>query len=272
LRVALESSLSGSTVKVTPYLVPGGPRITAVRASTDAGVRTTVVSGYGPWQVELAPGSTRHVDLTLVTDGAGLYEPVGLREVEIPGTRAERVLDLPAAPAGRDVTGVVLSASPASRTGCVVLADGTRCSPALEQEGEDDSSLGAQFTLPSPVDVALSGSVRARPGPELAALATAQRPDGVRVSASSTELLDVRAGAGAAYDGDAGTTWIASPDDPAPVLTLRWPVAHTISGADVSRAVAASGRRATGLSVDTGSGFVPVDLGVDGQASWTPGC
>jgi arabinofuranan 3-O-arabinosyltransferase len=104
---------------------------------------------------------------------------------------------------------------------------GWTCLPGLAQAGEEDGPLVRRFDAPSG-SVAVSGTVRPRPGPALDALL--DRTAGYQATGSSRLVADPAARPGAAYDGSAATAWLPATDDQGPRLSLDLGSTVTLTG------------------------------------------
>ncbi|GAA3162060.1 alpha-(1-_3)-arabinofuranosyltransferase [Blastococcus jejuensis] len=218
-QVDSDAVLEVRSIAVVPA---AGDEPVRVRVRTDAGERTAVLRGWGgPQAVALPSGPTRTVRLTLDPGSTA-----GLAEVRVPGLELRRSVVAPAMPGS--VEAYAFDAANPAGSGCVADENGSpRCGSALVTGAEEATGLDRTFTVGVPGRYDLAVTAVPRPGPALdRLLATTAGPEsvtGLRVTASSAAVPDPRAGAQAAVDRDAATTWTAAADDPSPSLTMRWP-------------------------------------------------
>src|SRR5207237_3909880 len=100
---------------------------------------------------------------------------------------------------------------------------------------DEEAGLERTFSLPVGTDLALSGTVRPVPGVDLDKRLDALAPaSSLHVVPSSTWGGLPVFGARSLVDGDATTSWLASPDDGQPSIQLSWPDIRTVDSIQVT--------------------------------------
>jgi arabinofuranan 3-O-arabinosyltransferase len=221
-----------------------GPAVTQVAVTTAAGSRTDRVQVTGlPQPLSVPPGPTRWLRIT-VTGLAAPPQPlvgsqVGIKEITVPGLRASRVIDAPGVPHVRPAAVVLAKAQPLASP-CMLTPARWVCSPALAHPVEEQYGFDQAFTVPAAVPVTLRGSVVLF-APSLVnryVRLLARQP---HVGASSRYTRAPQDQPRSAFDGNPATTWIASPGDANPVLTIRWRHRRTVRTVTVQRPPGADG-------------------------------
>ena len=247
-----------------------GPLVTRLRVTTDAGqVVVPVAAVETPQVLALPEGPWRRLRLTVdaVRGSAGLGF-VGIRELTVPGLVPRRTGVAPSVlPEGVRPPAVAFRA--VEPVAACLLVDGTqRCDPGSVRPGEERGGLDRTFTLPSPSDYAVTGTVLPTTAAAVGALLT---PAGPALVAQASSSLDAGAvGPAAAVDGDPSTSWVAGPLDGAPALTVSWQ-----APADISRVVlvtAQQPRTSVPQRVRLASGGQEreAELGPDGTLRFAP--
>ena len=240
---------------------PGvGPLPTAIRVTTDSGVRLDPVGPTTATQsVALPPGKTRSLRITVAAvDGGGPGNAVGISTLSVPGVSPQRALDVPG-----DSAADVLSftAAPGYRSGCLPAPAGVACQDDLVGRGEEDADLARDFTVSRAGDYAMSALVRLSGSPQLDQRLDAALP--VQATASSRVSADPQVRPGAAVDGLPDTTWIAAPGDRRPTLTLTLPHRTVVRGVYLHTARGAAAAAPERVRITVGSatwtGPVPKD-------------
>ena len=217
---------------VTVRLVVGeiaGIEPASVTVSTDTGEITVPVAATDqPQRLPVPPGSTRSLRLTLasVVDG-GPGEAFGLREVRIPGLDVTRRVS---AAGVADGGPIVLTARKGEQTGCAAVAGQLVCTPQLGRVGEERTGIQRIVHVATPGDYRLRMWVRPRSGAALDRLLTPALPVSPRAEASSVFTSDAANRPQAAIDGVLSTSWLASPLDDRPELTLTWGEPRRVRG------------------------------------------
>jgi len=251
---------------VTVRLVVGeiaGIEPATVTVTTDTGEVTVPVAATDqPQRLPVPPGSTRSLRLTLasVVDG-GPGEAFGLREVQIPGLDVTRRVS---AAGVADGGPIVLTARKGEQTGCAAVAGQLVCTPQLGRVGEERTGIQRIVHVATPGEYRLRMWVRPRSGAALDRLLTPALPVSPRAEASSVFTSDAANRPQAAVDGVRSTSWLASPLDDRPELTLTWGEPRRVRGVrlDIDPDLVASrplrvtvtvnGRETTGIVSATG--------------------
>ena len=217
---------------VTVRLVVGevaGIEPAAVTVTTDAGETTLPVAATDqPQRLPLPVGPTRTLRLTLqsvVDSGPG--EAFGLREVEIPGVDITRRV---AAPGVADGGPIVLTARKGEQTGCAAVAGQLVCTPQLGRVGEERTGIQRTVQVAAAGEYRLRMWVRPRAGAALDRLLVPALPVSPRADASSVFTSDPANRPQAAIDGVLSTSWLASPLDDRPELSVSWGEPRRVRG------------------------------------------
>ena len=217
---------------VTVRLVVGelaGTEPTSITVSTDNGALTVPVEQTDqPQRLAVPPGPTQTLRLTLdaVVDGSS-GEAFGLREVKIPGVDILRNV---ATAGAADGGPIVLTARKGEQTGCAGVAGQLVCAPALGRPGEERTGIRRVVEVRQGGDYRLRMTVRPRVGAALDLLLTPALDGSPAATASSVFTSDPANRPQAAIDGVISTSWIASPLDARPELTVRWEEPRQIRG------------------------------------------
>ncbi|GAB3149790.1 alpha-(1-_3)-arabinofuranosyltransferase [Micromonospora sonneratiae] len=226
--------------------------VSAVRLTFDLGAdsaptRVTVSTGRegvtaavsGDTVVVSLPGghAVRWLTVTIdsVLDMRIGHGGVGIRELEIPGVRAERTLTMPAAPVASEPASMVFAAAP-SVASCFFHEGRPICADHLSRASEDGDRIDRTVRLGAASAYLPRVWARPRPGPALNALLDAGGRLAVTltrapaVTASSADVPDPAARPGAVVDGDPATSWYAADDDQRPWLRLTWPSPREVTG------------------------------------------
>jgi len=214
-----------------------GVRIAAVRVTLGRRSVDRRLPGDGAVTLDLPPTRTDTLRVEVTeTRGAG-QNPVGFREIAVPGVRVDTVARLPRTlavlAAQLDSPGrAALAAAPLD----VLL---TREAGERDDPGDDEERrLDREVELPAPRTFTATGVAAAGPGLPDAALDRLAGADGpVRAVASSRRDGDVARRAAAALDGDAATGWEPDPAEAEPWLEVRFP-AQPVTGVRLDQAAA----------------------------------
>lgn len=202
-----------------------GASVTVVDVSTEAGSYVHWL-GHSPGnaavRLTVPNGPTDRLRITIrQVSGLNLAgRRAGIRELRIPGIRAERFLQLPASPAATAAAMLVLADRPDYRPACTTAGTDYVCAPDLIRRGEDPGFVTRRFLLANAATVPVTGMARPTPAAALAKYDEVER--GPWYSVSSTWFSDPVASSRALSDGDRGTAWWADPADPEPTLELTW--------------------------------------------------
>jgi arabinofuranan 3-O-arabinosyltransferase len=242
-----------------------GPQVTQVEVSTAAGQVSDKTQVTGNYQSLRVPhGPTRWLQITVT----GVLNPptpdigrqVGIAEISVPGVTASRTIVAPDVKlaGGGDPTAVVLAKAEPQPSGCMLTSQRWVCSPQLIKPTEEQYGFNHTFTLAQPRTAVLAGSaVLTNPSViEHDAFPGADQP---KVTGSSTYTNDPEDLPSSAFDGNPATSWIASPFDLHPTLTISWPKATRVSSFTIVRPPGASGPlpvQVTGSGGQTRTGVV----------------
>lgn len=261
--------LTEATWVDTVHLVGGSqahPR-QIVRVRTEDGVSQEVRLGPGDrHSVNLPRGASEWVR---IEDAGSAGGGLALAEVTIPGVDVVRRLAPPTLPekwGNPDV--VALSAEQDARLGCAEVGEDVRCVPGRERSGEEPLDMRRILALPEATRWSTRLRVRPIAGPALDQMILDPLLRGAE--ASSLAVPDPRASALAALDGDAGTTWLADPDDLRPALDLRWLRPRRFGYLRVALDQDAAARRPVALTLTWPGGRREVQLDEDGVATFQP--
>ncbi|SDG63234.1 arabinofuranan 3-O-arabinosyltransferase [Sinosporangium album] len=230
---------------VTAVFVPDpalGPAPVRVSVETEAGaVEQDIAVGTQPQSLRTPQGRTewlriRVVDVAfdpLITFGTG----VAISELAIAGVPAVRTYAPPDVADRGPATHLFTRAS-GDRRGCMRGPVRWLCQESLAAAGEEGYGFDRSFTSLNARKTRISGFATLR-DPDLVERYTrvAEFP---KVEGSGAGVPEPVAGPGAAFDGDAATTWITGAGDAQPVLSLRWNKAKVIDRLTVDRPPGAS--------------------------------
>ncbi|MEY3733144.1 MAG: hypothetical protein RL347_503 [Actinomycetota bacterium] len=228
----IEADNDFSPRSVTVRLVVGdvaGVEPTLVTVTTDAGSVTVPVEATDqPQRLDVPQGSTKRLRLTLagVADG-GVGEGFGLREVVIPGLAVSRAVETSGTADGGPI---VLAARKGEQTGCAAVAGQLVCTPKLGRVGEERTGITRVVDIASGGDYRLRVWVRPRAGAALDRLLEPALPISPRAEATSVFTSDPANRPQAAVDGVLSTSWLASPLDSRPELSITWGEPRRIRG------------------------------------------
>ncbi|MCU0301978.1 MAG: alpha-(1-_3)-arabinofuranosyltransferase [Candidatus Nanopelagicales bacterium] len=240
-----------------------------VRVTTDLGWRDVPIEPGIEQHTLPLPGSGAITRLRLElmeVEGGGRGQGFGLAEVQIPGVTVTRpVLTAPEAGDG----GLVLAARSMGRESCVPSVGVILCNPDLVDPSEERAAIDRV------VDVGAGGEYRVvtrlRPRPGLALDAFLAAPENaISVEASSVAVPDPAGRAQAAADQNTRTTWIASPVDREPTLTLRLPEVQRITGVVLQTSVDAPASRPLQVTVEVGDLRLPLFTDALGELTFPP--
>ena len=221
-----------------------GPPVTQVTVTSATGRVTDPVQVTGALQPLRVPrGATGWLRIT-VTGLATAPQPVigtqvGIKEIVVPGVRASRAIMAPRVPGG-DPAAVVLTKAQPQPSSCMLTTRRWVCSPALATTTEEQYGFDQEFSAAAAGRATLRGSTVLM-SPALVAKYLELAPGQARVSASSRYTRDPQDQPRSAFDGNPATTWIASPTDAHPVLTIAWRRPLTVRTVTIQRPPGASG-------------------------------
>ena len=240
-------------------------RPATVRVDTARGSTTTRLgAGAAPQPLSVHPGDTTWVRIKVtVADTERRQRGVAIAEVGIPGLDTRSTLTVPAAP--ERTSALLLRAAGRERPGCAWVVNRPLCLVGSERKAETEGGLRRTLDLDAPIQSSMTGTVMARPGPAVEALLTGLSR--ARVTASSRAVSDPAGRPDAVMDGELATGWVASPDDPRPVLNIDLQVPVTVDRVQFQRDpyLAASRPRTVLLAFD-GRPAVQVTVDAEGYA------
>lgn len=224
-----------------------GPPVTQVKITTAAGQIVDPVRVTGSYQsLRLPSGPSTWIEITVTAvhnpPADELGRQVGIAEIAIPGVHASRIIQAPDVRLadGADPTAVVLAKAEPQPTGCMLTPQRWVCSPGLESSTEEQYGFDHSFTVQRAEQARLSGTAVLTDPAVIEQYAFGSGKHAT-VTASSTYTSDPQDQAWSAFDGNPQTTWISSPADRHPSLTVTWRKKKIISSITVLRPAAASG-------------------------------
>ena len=250
-----------------------GPPVTKVTVTTAAGQVTDPVRVTGnPQPLRVPAGASGWLRITITGLGASPGAPrlgaqVGIASITVPGVSASRTIIAPSVTGG-DPSAVVLAKAQPDQSGCMLTSVRWVCSPQLSDSTEEQYGFDHAFTEPAPAQAELRGSATFTNAPLADSYALPGRSQPA-ATASSTYTGDPQDQPKNAFDGDAATTWIASPADPHPKLTIRWGYPRVISRVTFKRPPGASGLAQVLITGSQGERRGAM-VGADGVASFAP--
>jgi arabinofuranan 3-O-arabinosyltransferase len=230
-----------------------GPAVTQVTITSGGGAVTDQVLVTGsPQALRVPPGGTGWLRITVTGVAARptIGTQVGIREISVPGVDASRVIVAPRVP-GADPAAVVLAKAQPRPSSCMLTIQRWVCSPALTTSTEEQYGFDQGFSSPAGYRATLRGSaVLISQG--LVAKYLQLIPGQARMSASSRYTRDPQDQPWSAFDGNPATTWIASPTDASPTLSITWQRPRTVHTVTIQRPPGASGQLQVLLAGDSG--------------------
>ncbi|GAA2892545.1 alpha-(1-_3)-arabinofuranosyltransferase [Streptosporangium fragile] len=272
LEIRFVAALDMPAVTVAFERTALGPPVAEVALETEAGTRRVPVADTADPQYLRPPeGRTTwlRVRVTkLATEPRSrVGSRVGISEIAVPGVRAMRTLDVPAA--GERDPGTVLLTRQGSAPACMRGSFTWTCRPSLEIVGEDGSGFDRTFVVREDGERVVTGRA-VLTDPVSARLLTTVPGVFPQVTASST-VTDHPAVLGrAAMDGDLGTVWYAGPFDRRPTLTVRLGKKIKISRIMVLFPDTFLGEPPVQVSVTGGGRTVRSWVGAGGQVDFAP--
>ena len=242
--ITFQRALPLTSIAITPLIgSPQRPTIKWVTITTDRGsVRRYIPARNAPVRVSVAPGTTRHLMITIDATrekGAPAHPPqgAGITEVSIPGIAIQPAMQLP--------TDELATFSGAARAQPTLSISDPVTNPNLDFTGPITTVEPAarKFVLPKAMSATVSGTAVPTPSRRLEELLKTLTPPNqlaVQISASSW----LRASPKFRPDNlleKSSTPWIAGLSDRSPSITVHW---------DGNRAVSSI---ALGLSRDASS-------------------
>ncbi|WP_304528900.1 alpha-(1-_3)-arabinofuranosyltransferase domain-containing protein [Blastococcus haudaquaticus] len=203
----------------------GNATVRDVEVAFDGVVEEHAVPDDGHLVVALpsTPVARVRVTVTAVAPGPGQTAPVGISEIQLPGTSPGRTLDVPRA-VGADTT--VLLGAETPRRACVDIGYGPHCD--VPAPAEEWNGLDRRITTVEDGTWELSGTVVAQSTPAAAALLGPLGGSAV-VTAGSVFGDDPSVSGAFAFDGRAETPWLADPEDDEATLAFSWTGERTVS-------------------------------------------
>jgi arabinofuranan 3-O-arabinosyltransferase len=245
IQIGFDSPIDPGVIQVAfANIATLGPAVTKVQVASSAGQITDQVRVTGrPQRLRVPHGRSGWLRIT-VTGLASRPDPplgaqAGISEIAVPGVAASRTVVAPDVPAAHPAAVVLAKAQP-QPSGCMLTSLRWVCSPLLVTPTEEQYGFDQGFTAPA------AGRAQLRGTAVLSAASLVQhyarlRSGQAQVTASSTYTGDPEDLARSAFDGDPATTWIASPADAHPALTIRWGRRRTVSHLTIQRPPGASG-------------------------------
>ncbi len=245
-----------------------GARSHQVTVVTDTGSAVTTLRDTDAVQAVSSPaGATTTLTLRLEAPTPAKGARVtGLREVLVPGLLVGRPLTVPSADSDG---GIVLTARPGGRDGCVTVRLRFPCSSVLPRPGEDAVAIDRVVDLTGDTTYRLSIGARLRSADTAGRLLDPTEA-ALRASASSVLVGDPRARAQAAVDRDPSTAWIAGIGDISPTLTLTLPEERVISGVVLQTEPDVAASRPLSIQVQAGGRTFSAVVDGNGSAAIPP--
>jgi arabinofuranan 3-O-arabinosyltransferase len=215
-----------------------GPAVTQVRISTAAGQVTDPVAGTDaaqPLRVPAGPSSWLRITATgfaawASPDLAGTQ--LGIYDIAVPGVQAARTIVAPSVPG--DPAAVVLTKAEPPPSGCMLTSLRWVCSPDLISPTEEQYGFDQSFTSNISERTVLRGSAILTDTSLVESYVRGKGQQPV-VTASSSYTPDPQDQGLSAFDTNPATTWVASPDDENPVLSVNWGYSRRISQVRIQR-------------------------------------
>jgi len=128
----------------------------------------------------------------------------------------------------RQPSAIVLRNAQVGRSACLHVGSRAVCSQDQAKDSAEPNGLSRSVQLPQAATYQLRGTALSQEGEALERLFSV--PGAITATASSRAVAAPEGRPDAAVDRDLGTGWLAAPDDPAPSLTLKLPMAREVRG------------------------------------------
>ncbi|MDO5629259.1 MAG: alpha-(1-_3)-arabinofuranosyltransferase family protein, partial [Mobilicoccus sp.] len=228
VRLTEPTDLTGARLHIVST-EPGSALPVALDVTTDTGTTTmrfvpdeeTLIGRGDGLLLDLPPGETTTLRITLRELGPGPVNGFAIAEVTIPGiTAVSRLVMPPSASATPDA--IAIRRQETGRDGCLRQGGRPLCALDLVSTPEEAHGLFRAFSTSEPeAAYTWSGTVRVRNTPEAERLLDA--PGRATATATSTRVPSLSNRPGAVLDGDLGTGWVADAYDFLPTLTVTFP-------------------------------------------------
>ncbi|MET7465036.1 alpha-(1-_3)-arabinofuranosyltransferase family protein [Nonomuraea sp. NPDC005501] len=235
LRVDLPQPREIPSLKVTfTNNVLLGQSIRRVAVETEGGrLVQDVRQTNEPQTLRAPPGTTTWLRITILAtydSDWSFVQRVGITEMTIPGVLPGRTIRLP----GESGDAYVMDRGLDARPECMRNRDRWVCNPLLARPGEEGAGFDRTFSAERKHSATVQGTAVLRDS-GLADRYSRLSGDLTRVQGTSQVSKDPVVAPRSAFDADAATTWVPSPNDAEPTLTLRWNGKRTISRLQVAR-------------------------------------
>ena len=215
-----------------------GPPVTRVTVSTAAGQVSDKVAVTGSTQRLRVPAGLSDWLRITVTGLAPLSAAtlagtqVGIAAIDVPGLSPSRTIQAPPVPSAQST--VVLAKAQPYQSSCELASTRWVCYPQLSTPTEEQYGFDQSVTEPAPQLALVRGTAILLSGSLIGQHALSGRGQPT-VTASSTDTTAPQDQPWNAFDGDASTSWMASPSDARPTLSISWQAARTISQLTIER-------------------------------------
>jgi arabinofuranan 3-O-arabinosyltransferase len=226
LHVDLEQPIDGGVLQVSFVDTAGSATVRQAAVAFDGVPRIYGVPDGGQLMVPVPSTEVHDVRISVVSvaPGALAGAPVAIAEVDLPETTSGRTLDVPRS-IGAETT--VLLGNQAPRRACVDIGYGPHCETS-EIRTTEWNGFDRQLHVVEAGSWDLSGTVVADAGAAAAALLGPLGAESATVTSDSVFGGDPAVSGVFAFDGLAGTPWLADPGDSQATLHLRWTGERTI--------------------------------------------
>ncbi len=204
--------------------------VTRIRITTEAGSTDHDVPEEGGLVTyPVTAGLTSRVRVEVLEMTAGRQDGnVGVQELVLPGTSAQRALRVPSDVRSPSAPAFSFSRGDEFRPACYPSAAQVRCDSGISRFGEEPAGLARLFRTDVDARYRVTATVVAAAG-----AVNPVQPKGISVTATSTLAGDTSASALAAVDGDPATAWVPDVTDSRPELRLRWDGPRTFSSLEL---------------------------------------
>ena len=158
---------------------------------------------------------------------------VGITAISVPGVQASRTILAPSVPGG-DPSAVVLAKAQPQPSGCMATSQRWVCSPALVTPSEEQFGFDQSFKEPYAERSTVQGSAIIIDPSAADRFARAGLQEAT-VTASSAYTPDPQDQPRSVFDDNPATSWVSSPGDPRPALTIRWGSQRMVSQVTIQR-------------------------------------
>lgn len=239
IQIDFDAKVNAGTIQVAFADSPTiGPPVSRVTVQTAAGRVSDPVEATGSAQSLRVPaGGSGWLRITVTALASPpvplIGSQVGITGITVPGVHASRTILAPSVPGG-DPSAVVLAKAQPQPSGCMATSQRWVCSPALVTPTEEQFGFDHSFQEQYAERSSVHGSAIVTSPSAADRFARAGLKEAT-VTASSTYTQDPQDQPRSVFDDNPATSWVSSPGDPRPALTIRWGYQRQVSQVTIQR-------------------------------------